>query len=195
VGLLGARTEIPAKERSTYAQGNSASYVCLPHDSLCYLRGVPDANTKTRAGIEQTRLPCRQWISDGDMKPSPMGPGGKMSSDDQVHWMDGKFFLVMHSKFKGAMGDGMALAIMGYDPEKKVYTYNEYNSMGQINHSEGTITGDTWNWTSDENMGGQTFKGRYTMKVVSPTVYTFTYEMSQDGTNWTKVMEGKSMKQ
>jgi hypothetical protein len=134
------------------------------------------------------------WISDGDIKPSPMGPGGKMSSDDQVHWMDGKFFLVMHSKFKGAMGDGMALAIMGYDPEKKVYTYNEYNSMGQINHSEGTITGDTWNWTSDENMGGQTFKGRYTMKVVSPTAYTFTYEMSQDGTNWTKVMEGKSMK-
>ena len=99
------------------------------------------------------------WVTDGDLKPSPMGPGGKMSSTDHVQWMDGKFFLVMHSKFKGAMGDGTAMAVMGYDPEKKVYTYNEYNSMGQVNHSEGTVTGDTWNWTSDENMGGQTFQG------------------------------------
>lgn len=134
------------------------------------------------------------WVTDGDLKPSPMGPGGKMSSTDHVQWMDGKFFLVMHSKFTGAMGDGSAMAVMGYDPEKKVYTYNEYNSMGQVNHSEGTVTGDTWNWTSDENMGGQSFKGRYTMKVVSPTSYTFMYEMSKDGTNWMPVMEGKATK-
>jgi len=134
------------------------------------------------------------WISEGDMKPGPMGPGGKITSTDQVKWMDGKFFIVMNSKFKGAMGDGTALAVMGFDPDKKVYTYNEYNSMGQVNHSEGTITGDTWNWTSDENMGGQTFKGRYTMKVLSPTAYSFKYEVSQDGTSWTTVMDGKSTK-
>ena len=134
------------------------------------------------------------WISEGDMKPGPMGPGGKITSTDQVKWMEGKFFIVMDSKFKGAMGDGTALAVMGFDPDKKVYTYNEYNSMGQVNHSEGTITGDTWNWTSDENMGGQTFKGRYTMKVLSPTAYSFKYEVSQDGTSWTTVMDGKSTK-
>ena len=134
------------------------------------------------------------WISEGDMKPGPMGPGGKITSTDQVKWMEGKFFIVMDSKFKGAMGDGTALAVMGFDPDKKVYTYNEYNSMGQVNHSEGTITGDTWNWTSDENIGGQTFKGRYTMKVLSPTAYSFKYEVSQDGTSWTTVMDGKSTK-
>ena len=43
-------------------------------------------------------------------------------------------------------------------------------------------------------MGGQTIKGRYTMKVLSPTSYTFKYEMSKDGTNWTTVMDGKSTK-
>ena len=134
------------------------------------------------------------WITDGDMKPSPMGPGGKFTSTDQAHWMEGKFFLVMNSKFKGAMGDGAAVAIMGYDPEQRVYTYNEYNSMGQVEHSTGTVDGDDWTWTSDEKMGDQTFKGRYTMKVVSPTSYTFKYEMSPDGTKWTTVMEGKSAK-
>jgi hypothetical protein len=134
------------------------------------------------------------WNTEADLKPSPMGPGGKMTATDQFHWMEGKFFLVLDSKFKGSIGDGMSLAVMSYDPDKKVYTYNEYDSMGQANHSEGTIAGDTWTWTSDQNMGGQMFKGRYTMKVVSPTAYTFKYEMSQDGTNWTNVMDGKSTK-
>jgi len=134
------------------------------------------------------------WITEGDLKPSPMGPGGKMTSTDHVQWMEGKFFLVLHSNFKGAIGDGTALAVMGYDPDKKVYTYNEYNSMGQITHSEGTVSGDTWSWIGDDSTGGQTFKGRYTMKAFSPTSYTFKFEMSQDGTTWTTVMDGKSTK-
>jgi len=134
------------------------------------------------------------WISDGDLKPGPFGPGGKVSSTDNASWMEGKFFLVMHSKFAGAMGSGSSTAYFGYNPDKKVYTYNEFNSMGQAEYSEGTIDGDTWTWTSDENMGGQKFKGRFTMKVLTPTSYSYKYEMSQDGTNWTTGMEGKATK-
>jgi hypothetical protein len=37
-------------------------------------------------------------------------------------------------------------------------------------------------------------KGRFTMKIVSPTSYTFKYEMSQDGTHWDTVMDGKATK-
>jgi len=134
------------------------------------------------------------WISDGDLKPGPMGPGGKITSTDEARWMDGKFFLVMQSKFGGAMGNGSSTSYFGYNPDKKVYTYNEFNSMGQANYSEGTVSGDTWTWNSDENMGGQSFKGRFTMKVLTPTSYTYKYEMSQDGTNWTMVMDGKATK-
>jgi Protein of unknown function (DUF1579) len=134
------------------------------------------------------------WTTDLDMKPGPMGPGGKMTSTDEAQWMDGKFFLVMHSKFKGAMGDGTSVSVFGYNPDKKVYTYNDFNSMGQAGYSEGTVGGDTWTWTSDEKIGDQTFKGRYSMKVLSPTSYTFKYEMSKDGTEWTTVMDGKSTK-
>jgi hypothetical protein len=43
-------------------------------------------------------------------------------------------------------------------------------------------------------MGGQKFKGRFIMKVVSPTSYTYKYEMSQNGTSWTTGMEGKATK-
>jgi len=43
-------------------------------------------------------------------------------------------------------------------------------------------------------MGGMTMKGRFTMKMASPTSYTFAFDMSQDGTKWDTVMEGKASK-
>jgi hypothetical protein len=39
-----------------------------------------------------------------------------------------------------------------------------------------------------------TMKGRFTMKVTSPTTYNFMFEMSQDGTKWMTVMDGKATK-
>jgi hypothetical protein len=134
------------------------------------------------------------WTSDGDMKPGPMGTGGKVTATDDVHWMDGKFFLVMHTKFSGSMGDGTGLAIFGYDAEHKVYTYNAYNSWGEVERATGTVEGDTWTWTSDENFGGQPLKGRYSTKILSPTTYTYKFEVSPDGNQWMTVMDGKATK-
>ena len=135
------------------------------------------------------------WNSDGELKASAMGPGGKMHIDEQTEWMEGGYFVVIHSKFSSAsMGKGSGIAFMGYDPQEKVYTYDEFNSMGQVAHSRGTVEGDNWVWTSDMKMGPQTMKTRFSMKIVSPTSYTYKFEMSPDGTNWSLVMEGKDTK-
>ena len=135
------------------------------------------------------------WASDGDMKPSPFGPGGKITAIEESKWMDGGFFVVIHSTYDGgAMGKGTALAVMGYDPDQKVYTYDEYNTQGEAVHSKGTVDGDTWTWVNDMKMGPKTIKGRFTMKIVSPTLYNYKYEMSEDGTKWNMVMEGKDTK-
>ncbi len=83
---------------------------------------------------------------------------------------------------------------MGYSAEDKTYTYREFNSWGEFDDSKGSLDGDTWTWTNEEKMNGQVMKGRFTMKVTSPTSYNFTYEMSQDGSKWTTVMDGKAMK-
>lgn len=134
------------------------------------------------------------WTLDGDMKPSPMGPGGKMTETEKCDWMDGGFFLVCHTDFKSSMGDGAGLSILGYSADDKSYTYREYNSWGESMESKGSVDNDTWTWTNDEKMGGTIMKGRFTMKLLSPTSYTFTFEMSQDGTKWTTVMDGKATK-
>jgi Protein of unknown function (DUF1579) len=135
------------------------------------------------------------WRLDGDMKPNPMGPGGKTTLIEHNKWMEGGFFLVSNSEFKSAgMGNGSGISFMGYSSEEKTYTYDEYNSMGEAVHSKGTLDGDAWTWTATEKMNGQTMKGRFTIKTLSDTSYSFKYEISQDGTNWITAMDGKATK-
>lgn len=131
------------------------------------------------------------WSTESDIKPSPMGPGGKMVVNEDAKWMDGGFFVVIHTTFKSAaMGDGTSIAFMGYDSKEKVYTYDEFNSMGEVVHATGTVDGDTWNWKNEMRTGSQTMQARYTSKIVSPTSYTYKFEMSPDGTKWNLVMDG-----
>ena len=135
------------------------------------------------------------WTAEGTVNPGPGVPAGKFSETTHGEWMEGNFFLIEHSDGDmGPMGKFKELAAMGYDSDRKVYTYTAFNSMGQAESSTGTVEGDTWTWLSDEHMGGNVMKGRFTMKVLSPTSYTMKFELSQDGSNWMTGMEGKATK-
>ena len=134
------------------------------------------------------------WTLDGDMKAGPMGPGGKMTENEKCEWMEGGYFVVCHTQFTSAMGNGSGISVMGYSNDDKAYTYREFNSWGEFDDSKGAVDGDTWTWTSDEKVAGMTGKGRFTMKILSPTSYNFSFEMSQDGTKWMTVMDGKATK-
>ena len=129
------------------------------------------------------------WILQGEMKATSMGPSGTVTENEKCDWLEGGFYLVCHTDFKGSMGSGAGISVMGYSTDDKAYTYREFND------SKGSLDSDTWSWTSDEKMGGMIMKGRFTMKMTSPTSYNFSYEMSEDGTKWTTVMEGKATKQ
>ena len=41
-------------------------------------------------------------------------------------------------------------------------------------------------------MGGMARTGRFIMKLLPPTSYNFSLEVSQDGTKWSMVMDGKA---
>ena len=134
------------------------------------------------------------WALDGTMKPGAMGPGGSMTESEKCEWMEGGFYVVCHTDYKSTMGNGVGLSVLGYSIEDKAYTYREFNSFGEFEDSRGVLDGDTWTWTSDEKMGGMTMKGRFTMKITSASSYNFTFEMSQDGTKWNAMMDGKASK-
>lgn len=134
------------------------------------------------------------WRAEGEVKPGPMGPGGKFTGTNKIQWMKGGFFLVTHSDFSGAMGKGMETAYMGYDSNDKMYTYDSFNTLGEADHAKGTVKGDTWTWLSETRMGPQTIKGRLTLKMLSATAYSFKFETSTDGAAWNTLLQGKDTK-
>ena len=161
---------------------------------LLLLTVVSSAQTpmpKPAPELKQLDWMAGKWNLEGDAKPGPMGPGGKMTMTEDIHWMPGGFFLVSHSKFVGAgMPEGSGISFMGYDTDAKKFTYNEFNSFGEANKSMGTVDGKTWTWYSEDKMG----KGKFIMNQTSPTSYTFQYDMSKDGNEWTTFMTGKATK-
>lgn len=138
------------------------------------------------------------WTIDATIGPGPWGSGGKFTSTGTDEWLKGNFFLVGHGDFSLPAelgGSGSAVSIFGYDPDKKVYTEDRFDSNGQHQKSTGTLSGDTWTWTSENNYNGMTIQGRLTMKVVSPTSYTTRYEVSADGGGtWMAFWDGKATK-
>jgi len=150
---------------------------------------------KPTAELKNLDMLAGSWVIEGDVKPNPMGPGGKLSENESCEWMEGGFFLICHVEFKTAnSGTGSGLSVIGYSTSEKAYTYREFNSWGEFEDSRGTLDGDTWTWTSDEKMGGTTVKGRFRMKFVSPSSYTFIYDTSPDGAKWTSLVDGKAAK-
>ncbi len=130
------------------------------------------------------------WKLSGTVKISPNGPGAPFTSTERAEWVPGGFFLETHSVTHGPMGDVHGTRMMEYNPLKKVYTYNAYNSLGEHVMAEGTVEGKTWVWNSEEKLNGVITKGRYTVTFISPDSYGFKSEVAKPGGGWATVKEG-----
>ena len=146
-----------------------------------------------KPGPEQKKLEyfVGKWSLEGEMKPGPMGPGGKMTGSESCEWFKGGFHVVCQSSGNSPMGEAKGMGIMGYSAEGKHYTYYGVDNTGWSDLAKGSLEGDTWNWTSEGTMGGKPMKGRYTIKQLSADSYTFKGEISIAGGPWTVMMEGK----
>lgn len=138
------------------------------------------------------------WTIDATIPSGPWGSGGKFTSSGNGEWMKGDFFVMAHTDFSlppDLGGSGTGIAVFGYDADKKTYTEDRFDSLGQHVVVTGTVNGDTWTWTGQNVYGGMTINTRMTMKVMSPTSYTSKYEVSSDGgANWMTFWEGKGTK-
>jgi hypothetical protein len=162
------------------------------------LAGMAQAPQPPKPGPEHKRLEyfVGKWTSEGEMKASPMGPAGKVSSTDTCEWFEGRFAVICRSDGKSPMGPMKSVGILSYSPEEKVYTYYGTDSSGMVMTTipKGTVKGDTWTYTDESLMGGQKVKSRVTIKEGSPTFYTFTMEMQGADGKWAPLMESKNTK-
>ncbi|CAN5857684.1 hypothetical protein BH24GEM1_BH24GEM1_00660 [soil metagenome] len=137
-----------------------------------------------------------KWNVEGEMKPGPMGPGGKFTASDTCEWFEGKFSVICRSEGKMPTGPSRSLGILGYNTEEKAYTYYgvDNSNMTMASVPRGTRQGDTWTYTDESTMGGEKVKSRVTIKEVSPTSYTFRMEFQGPDGKWIPVMESKNTK-
>jgi hypothetical protein len=163
------------------------------------LTGSAWAQMPSKPGAEVKKLDyfAGSWTTEGTISQGPWGSGGKFSSTNTSEWMPGGFFLISHRDFHMPPelgGDGSAIDFFGYDTNQNTYTRDEFNSQGRRDTAKATFTGDTWTWSSTQEYGGQDIQQKMTLKIVSPTSYTFKFDVSVDGTNWMPFMEAKATK-
>jgi len=151
-----------------------------------------------KPGPEHQRLGyfVGNWTSEGEMKPSDWGPGGKTTSTDKCEWFEGKFAVVCHSQGTCPMGATKSLGISSYSAEEKVYTYYGLDNMGMTMTTvpRGTLQGDTWTYNDESMMGGKKMKMRVTIEELSPTSYTFAMDMQGADGKWNRFMDSKYTK-
>jgi hypothetical protein len=149
-------------------------------------------------GPEHKRLSffVGKWRGEGEIKPGPMGPGGKMTSTDTCEWFEGNYSVVCRYEGSGPSGPSKGIGIIGYNPEEKVYTYYgvDNTSMNMASVPKGTVKGDTWTYTDQGTMGGKKYKTRVTIKEVSRTQQSFKMEMQGPDGKWVPVVESRSTK-
>jgi hypothetical protein len=160
---------------------------------------VAQGQQAPKPGPENQRLAyfVGKWKAEGEIKPGPMGPGGKMSSTDNCEWFEGRYSVICRSDGTTPMGATKSIGILGYNPEEKVYTYYGVDNTGMNMASvpKGTLKGDTWTYFDEGMMGGQKVKSRVVIKELSPKSYSFRMDMQGADGKWMPMMESMNTKQ
>src|SRR5512143_1975594 len=115
----------------------------------------PDAKMEMpKPGPEHQKLGyfVGAWKMDADMKPGPMGPGGKMTGTSNCSWFDGHYAVVCKDSSSGPMGPMKGMGILSYDREDKKYQYFGMDSMGMSEKAEGAVENDVWTYTNEGKM-------------------------------------------
>lgn len=134
------------------------------------------------------------WTLEGDMSAHSPGGGGKTIQHEKCEWMQGGFFLECRKQVRGPMGDNVRLTLIGYSDNEKAFTWRDFDALGEFQDSRGRIDGNTFIWSGEANMLRTKTKGRYTVKITSPTTFDYAFEISSDGKSWNTILQGKATK-
>jgi len=150
-----------------------------------------------KPGPEHKRLEffVGQWNFQGEAKPSPLGPGGKITGTDTCEWFTGGFAVVCRGKGTGPKGPSSGMNVMSYDPGRKAYTFFAVSSMGDNIFVRGNVAGKVWTWEDEAPVQGKPMTFRATLTEQSPTSYSFKLEAGPADGQLMVIEEGTATKQ
>jgi hypothetical protein len=135
------------------------------------------------------------WAIEGEIKSSIFGPEGKFNGTHHYEWAADRLSLISRWDENRPGGNDSGKAVYGYDSTQNLYTYHGTDNDGETEDSSGTVEGATWIWLgTPTSTDEQTMNGRFTVKEVSSTSYSFKYEVASQSGEWTTVTEGKATK-
>src|ERR1700752_75636 len=99
---------------------------------LSVLCQAPPIAQAPKPGAPHQRLAyfVGKWTNQGEVKAGPMGPGGKISSNDTWEWFEGGFGGVCPTDGKSPMGWMKSIGVISYSPEEKFSTYHAIDNSG-----------------------------------------------------------------
>jgi hypothetical protein len=121
------------------------------------------------------------WKDEAEMKPSPFGPGGRMSLTETCDWFTGGFGVVCYTETLRITDVLKTLTVLTYDAEEKIYRLYEFNSVGWSSAAKGTVAGDTWTFDGESKLGGKPIRSRLTIRLSSPDSAVMRSEVSIEG--------------
>jgi hypothetical protein len=145
--------------------------------------------------LEKLNYFVGSWVLKATVPPGPMSEGGEFEQTQTVQWMEGQHFLISNTHTTGALGESFNLAVTGFSFKDKKFDYRSFHSNGVVEHGTGIVDGKTWTWISEPPTMDERLQRRVTLTELSTDKYSYLLEVSPDGRNWAKVMQGGAEKQ
>lgn len=147
-------------------------FVAIPM-ALLFSYGVPAQAQERSAELQLLGFLVGEWTLE-------TLDAGRVGTD-VCEWL-GTGFLTCETNITTESGSTLRLlSVFGYDREMERYTWLRYYSNGLIDDHIGWFDGEVWRWVQRDSAGG---RFRMTIKVESPTRYSFTWDQSLQGKDW-----------
>jgi hypothetical protein len=167
--------------------------------AICLFAGMLAVAQSPMAPQAQPPAPSQQqlamnyfagpWKITGTTKISPTSPAVPYNATATGEWIPGNYFLEIKYVTHGPLGDIHMVRMMEYNAGEGVYTYNEYNSLGEHVVAVGKIDGQKWVWNTTKKLNGITTKGRYITTFVTKDAYSINSQVQKPGGGWLTVTE------
>jgi hypothetical protein len=134
--------------------------------------------------LKPLHLITGHWTYTGDYKPTPLGPGGKVTGEGNNQMILGGFFLQSQFKENGPM-ESQGLEIDSYDPVNKNFFGRGYEDDGTTYSGAFSVNGNTWTWEGKLVVAGKQYGFRGTSVFAADSMsFVSKGELSVDGKTW-----------
>ena len=162
---------------------------------VCFITTLQAQAPKPDPALQKLHVWVGHWTYEGEYKPGPVGPGGKVAGEYDGKMILGGFVFQGRWAEKTPAGETHGLEIYGYDPANKNYPFGVYMDNGSIYSGAMGVSGNTFDLPGKFIAAGKLYEGKVTIVMAADSMsFTIRAEISADGKTWSPFVEAKYTK-